>query len=113
MALQRFFDAASKQKWYQNTLFVITADHTGESCRNVYQTDLGKFAVPIVLYAPGDTTLRRGVDDRQIAQHTDIMPTVLGYLATIALTLLLAATCSTPLITTHLLSTITMASTNL
>lgn len=80
MALQRFFDAASKQKWYNNTLFVITADHTGESCRNVYQTDLGKFAVPIVLYAPGDTTLRRGVDDRQIAQHTDIMPTVLGYL---------------------------------
>ena len=38
------------------------------------------FSVPIVLYAPGDTTLVRGVDDRSIAQQIDIMPTVLGYL---------------------------------
>ncbi|MGN1246434.1 MAG: LTA synthase family protein [Muribaculaceae bacterium] len=80
MALRRFFDAASQQKWYGNTLFVITSDRTGPSCRSVYQSDLGAFAVPIVLYAPADTTLRRGVDDRPIVQHTDVMPTVMGYL---------------------------------
>lgn len=80
LALRRFFEAAQREKWYGNTLFVVTADHTNQSCRNVYATDLGVYAVPIVLYAPGDTTLRRGVDDRPIAQQTDIMPTVLGYL---------------------------------
>ncbi len=80
MALRRFFESAKKQKWYKNTLFVITADHTNYSCRSVYQTDLGVFAVPVVLFAPGDSTLRRGIDDRPIAQQADIMPTVLGYL---------------------------------
>lgn len=79
-ALRRFFESASKQPWFANTLFVLTADHTNQSCRNVYETDLGVFSVPIVLYAPGDTTLVRGVDDRSIAQQIDIMPTVLGYL---------------------------------
>ena len=79
-ALRRFFESASKQPWFANTLFVLTADHTNQSCRNVYETDLGVFSVPIVLYAPGDTTLVHGVDDRSIAQQIDIMPTVLGYL---------------------------------
>ncbi|MGN0212741.1 MAG: LTA synthase family protein [Muribaculaceae bacterium] len=80
LALRRFFESASKQPWFANTLFVLTADHTNQSCRNVYETDLGVFSVPIVLYAPGDPTLTRGVDDRPIAQQIDIMPTVLGYL---------------------------------
>lgn len=80
MALRRFFESAKKQKWYRNTLFVITANHPGPSGRRVYQSDLGAFAVPLVLFAPGDSTLRRGIDDRPVAQHTDVMPTVLGYL---------------------------------
>ena len=48
-ALRRFFESASKQPWFANTLFVLTADHTNQSCRNVYETDLGVFSVPIVL----------------------------------------------------------------
>lgn len=80
MALRRFFEEAKKQKWYENTLFVLTADHTNQSCRSVYETDLGLFSVPIIFFAPGDSTMRRGIDDRPIAQQTDIMPTVLGYL---------------------------------
>ena len=78
-ALRRFFEAAKKQKWFNNTLFVITADHTNQSCHEPYQNDLGVFKVPIILYAPGDTTLT-GMRDDVIAQQIDIMPTVLGYL---------------------------------
>lgn len=78
-ALRRFFESASREPWFDNTLFVITADHTNQSCLPQYQSDLGLFSVPIIFYAPGDSTLR-GLRSDIIAQQTDIMPTVLGYL---------------------------------
>lgn len=78
MAIRKFFETASKQPWYNNTIFVICSDHTNLSDHAEYQTDLGLFAGPVIFYAPGDTTL---VGNRPgIAQQIDVMPTVLGYL---------------------------------
>ena len=77
-ALKRFFETASKQPWFKNTLFVLTADHTNLSEVPEYQTSLGGFRVPIVFFDPSGempTGQREG-----IAQQIDIMPTVLGYL---------------------------------
>ena len=77
-ALKRFFETASKQPWYKNTLFVLTADHTNLSEVPEYQTSLGTFRVPIVFFDPSGempSGQREG-----IAQQIDIMPTVLGYL---------------------------------
>lgn len=76
-ALQCFFESASKEPWFERTLFVITGDHTNMSACDVYQTDKGRFEVPIVFYHPTDTIFR-GVR-QEIAQQIDIMPTVLGY----------------------------------
>ena len=77
-ALRRFFDKAKTQPWYNNTLFVITSDHTNLSDHDYYQTDLGGFASPIIFFDPsGD--LQPGMRDA-IAQQIDIMPTVLSYL---------------------------------
>ena len=45
----------------------------------LYMTSLGNFCVPIILYAPGDSTLR-GYDRQRIVEQADIMPTVLSYL---------------------------------
>jgi phosphoglycerol transferase MdoB-like AlkP superfamily enzyme len=78
-ALRRFFDTASRQPWFKNTLFVITADHTSGPVDPFYKTTLGGYCVPIVLYAPGDSTLR-GYDRKRVVEQADIMPTVLGYL---------------------------------
>ncbi len=78
MALGRFFQTASRQPWFQNTVFVLTSDHTNQSCHAEYQTDLGGFASPLVIYTP-DGTLQPGVEDK-VAQQTDILPTVLGLL---------------------------------
>lgn len=78
MALRRFFDKVSKSDWFKNTIFVITADHATLSYHKEYQSAWGDSAIPILLYSPGDTTLR-GIDQGLI-QQTDIMPTVLGYL---------------------------------
>ena len=77
-ALKRFFETASQQPWYENTLFVLTADHTNLSSCPEYQTELGLVSVPILFFDPsGD--LQPGIHPG-IAQQIDIMPTVLNYL---------------------------------
>ena len=78
MALQHFFQAASRQSWYQNTIFVLTSDHTNMSNHAEYQTALGGFATPVVFFDPSGQ-MGIGMIDA-IAQQTDIMPTVLNYL---------------------------------
>ncbi|RNI30261.1 alkaline phosphatase family protein [Rufibacter immobilis] len=80
MALRKFFQKASQAPWFKNTLFVITADHSATFTHYTeYQTALGNFAVPLLFYAPGDSTFR-GVERERVVQQLDIMPTVLGYL---------------------------------
>lgn len=75
-ALRQFFETAAKQPWYERTLFVLTADHTNQSTHPEYQTALGSFSVPLILFDPSGslpTGIRPG-----IAQQIDIMPTLLG-----------------------------------
>ena len=76
-ALKQFFEKASKQPWFNNTLFVLTADHTNLSEHPDYQSDYGNFRVPVLFYCPSDslTGTRQG-----IAQQSDIFPSILGYL---------------------------------
>ena len=76
-ALELFFEKASKQPWFNNTLFVLTADHTNLSEHPDYQSDYGNFRVPIVFYCPSDSLVGTR---RAIAQQSDIFPSVLGYL---------------------------------
>ena len=79
MALEKFFEKAKTMPWYDNTLFVITADHTATAkYYPEYQTAWGAFSVPVIFYAPGDPAFK-GVEQR-VVQQIDIMPTVLGYL---------------------------------
>ena len=78
-ALKRFFESASHEPWYNNTLFVITADHVSQQIDPFYCTTLGNYCVPIILYAPGDPSLQ-GYDQERIVEQIDIMPTVLSYL---------------------------------
>lgn len=77
-ALKQFFKTAEKQDWFKNTLFVITADHTSQSNEKFYQNQVGMFHVPLLFYAPNDSTLK-GIS-KKIAQQTDIFPSVLSYL---------------------------------
>lgn len=78
-ALRHFFETASGMPWYQNTLFVITADHTAPEYRTGrYGEGMGLYAVPLYFFAPGDTLLRGRYDG--VCQHLDILPSVLDYL---------------------------------
>lgn len=77
MAIGKFFESASKQPWFENTIFVLTSDHTNMSDHDYYQTDLGGFSSPIIIYEPSHP---EGQVIDKIAQHIDILPTVLGML---------------------------------
>lgn len=78
MAVQRFMECAAKQSWYQNTLFVFTADHTGpELGTNPSFSD--RYAVPLVFFSPMDLNLK-SINTEQWAQHIDILPSLLEIL---------------------------------
>jgi phosphoglycerol transferase MdoB-like AlkP superfamily enzyme len=75
-ALRRFFETASRQPWFQNTIFVLCSDHTNMSNHDYYLSPIGLFRAPVLVYDPSGQ-LPRGVRPG-IAQQIDIMPTVLG-----------------------------------
>ncbi len=77
-ALRKFFNSAKKADWYENTLFVLTADHVSQTQFPFYQTNLGVFQVPILFFSP-DGSIPTGYHD-EIAQQIDILPTILGHL---------------------------------
>ncbi|MEQ6118282.1 sulfatase-like hydrolase/transferase [Reichenbachiella sp. MALMAid0571] len=79
-SLRRFFDEAKKSDWYNNTIFVLTADHASTYSDILkYKTSLGTFTVPIIIFNPENEQLT-GFDQTTIVQQNDIMPTVLGML---------------------------------
>ena len=77
-SLQRFFETAREMPWFQQTLFVITADHTAESFSPRYQSLVGQYRIPILFYCPSDPGWK-GTSDLT-TQQIDIMPTILDYL---------------------------------
>ena len=79
MALRHFFEEAAKQPWFNNTIFVFTADHTNQTTHDVYKTDLGLYSIPIAFYTP-DGSLQPAVRDDVVMQQANVMPTLMGLL---------------------------------
>lgn len=78
-ALRLFFDEARKQSWYDNTIFILSADHASSKVtHDEYQTSLGHFRIPILFFDPSGK-MPRGTREG-IAQQSDIMPTLLDFL---------------------------------
>ncbi|MBK6976947.1 MAG: sulfatase-like hydrolase/transferase [Cytophagaceae bacterium] len=77
-ALRKFFEYAKTQSWYNNTLFVITADHTSSfSGSKKFKSGVGRFRIPIFFYSPGIISAQKS---EKLFQQTDISPTILGFL---------------------------------
>ncbi len=76
-SLRLFFDVVKNETWYNNTLFVFSADH------NIYwdvqdKADLYKtFMIPIFFYLPGEKNHR--VINKTV-QQLDIIPSILDLL---------------------------------
>ena len=75
-ALRLFFNRMRQYPWYENTLFVITADHTNQTLSREYTTDRNVFKVPILFYQPGGI---KKMSEKLFCQ-ADITPTILDYL---------------------------------
>jgi len=79
MALRKFFQTASKMPYYNNTLFVITADHCSLMTQEeIDHNNMGFYRIPILFFAPGDTAMKGATDT--LVQQVDILPSVLDYL---------------------------------
>lgn len=78
-SLQQFFETAKKQPWFENTIFVLTSDHTNMPDHDEYKTDLGLFGAPILFYDPTGQHFAAG-RRHCIAEQIDIMPSILGLL---------------------------------
>ena len=77
-ALRLFFEAAKKQPWYKNTLFVILADHTPASTTPLYNSRTQMYRIPILFYHPNGKIKAEKSDE--IFQQLDILPTILDLL---------------------------------
>lgn len=75
-ALGRLEAEARKQPWFDNTLFVIVADHCGSSARQ-YALPIQRYRIPLIIYSPALISPRR-ID--AMASQIDIAPTVLSLL---------------------------------
>jgi phosphoglycerol transferase MdoB-like AlkP superfamily enzyme len=71
-----FLAKARAKPWFDNTLFVITADH-GANARGTTRIPVDKYLIPLFVYAPKHVKPQR--IDRLMSQ-IDIAPTTLGLL---------------------------------
>ncbi|MCC9070053.1 sulfatase-like hydrolase/transferase [Flavobacterium sp. F-65] len=75
-ALKRFFEMASKQPWFKNTVFVIVADHCASSAGKT-ELPLDKYRIPAFIYSPGFIPAQKY---NTLMSQIDIMPTLFGLL---------------------------------
>ena len=77
-ALGKFFEAAKDTDWFGNTVFILTGDHTSKSTSKTFNTEVGRYRVPIIVYSP-KLDLPLAPED-SLAQHVDIPATILDWL---------------------------------
>ena len=75
-ALGKFMREAAERDWFDNTVFVITADHCASSAGKT-EIPLDKYHIPALIYAPSFIA-PQNID--KTASQIDIMPTVLSLL---------------------------------
>ena len=75
-AINKFLKDAAKKPWFNNTIFVIVADHCSKSAG---KTDLpvNRYHIPCFIYAPA---LISPTIEQKLTSQIDLVPTVLGLL---------------------------------
>jgi len=75
-AIGKFIRDAKEKPWFEDTLFVIVADHCASSAGKT-KLPVKKYEIPLLIYSPGHVTPQK-ID--KLASQIDIAPTVLGLL---------------------------------
>ncbi|MBM3399441.1 MAG: LTA synthase family protein [Bacteroidetes bacterium] len=72
-ALQSFFAKARQYAWFDNTLFVITGDHTSYGEEDYFYSPSGHFEIPLLFYGKN---IKPKVADKTVSQ-CDIVPAIM------------------------------------
>ncbi len=76
-ALRHFFELARSQSWYDNTTFIITADHGNRDFKDTdYDTPYIQSHIPFIVYTPDGSVAPCFYTGRAFSQH-DIAATTL------------------------------------
>jgi len=75
-AIGKFIKESSKKPWFNNTLFVIVADHCASSAGKT-ELPVSKYHIPMLIYAPSHIVPGRM---KRLMSQIDIGPTLLGLL---------------------------------
>ena len=78
-ALRKFFESAKTEPWFDNTIFIITADHTNQFWYPYYSAPVNRFSIPVLFYHPNNSFM--GEND-VLMQQMDIFPSIvdlIGY----------------------------------
>jgi phosphoglycerol transferase MdoB-like AlkP superfamily enzyme len=75
-ALGEFIKLAKTKPWFDNTIFVITADHCAGSAGKIALPP-HKYNIPLIFYAP--KIIKPGIIDK-LSSQIDVAPTILGLL---------------------------------
>lgn len=73
--LRDFFKSIENEKWFKNTVFIITADHSAENFTRYYKSSSGKYEIPLLVYQP-EKPMRDTVNT--VIQQIDILPLALS-----------------------------------
>lgn len=77
-AIRHFIEEASKQEWYDNTIFVFVGDHGKVVGTQKYNISLSYNHVPLIIYSPSFTDMPETFS--QFGGQIDIYPTIMGIL---------------------------------
>ncbi|MEK9603956.1 MAG: sulfatase-like hydrolase/transferase [Flavobacteriaceae bacterium] len=72
-ALRKFFEESKSAPWFEDTIFIFTADHSNQVHYPFYLKTVNRFANPIMIFKPNSDL--KGMD-LSLASHMDIFPTV-------------------------------------
>jgi phosphoglycerol transferase MdoB-like AlkP superfamily enzyme len=75
-AMQEFIKTAKTKPWFENTIFVMVADHCAGSARKT-ELPVDKYHIPLFIYAPKHVP---AVENVTLSSQIDVAPTILGLL---------------------------------
>jgi phosphoglycerol transferase MdoB-like AlkP superfamily enzyme len=75
-AINKFLNEAQKREWFDNTIFVIVADHNGGSAGKT-SLPIYRYKIPLYIYAP---KIVKPKVVHKLASQVDLMPTLFSML---------------------------------
>lgn len=78
--LYQFIESSKKEKWYQNSVFIMFGDHTNRLPKNRQNFEIERHWIPCLIYGPALSDHFKGKTIDKPASHIDIPAIILSQL---------------------------------